>query len=386
MTNTDPRIDAYIAKAKPFAQPILKRIRKAVHAGCPDVTETIKWSVPAFDYKGPLCGMAAFKAHCLWGFWKAPLMKSIPKDVKKDEGMGGFGRFESIDDLPDEKTIVRMVKEAAALNDAGTKLPRTTKAKAPLKAPAYMLAAIKKNKKAQQAFEAFSPSHKREYVEWITEAKSDETRDRRLATAVQWMAEGKSRNWKYIPTARTAKRVAVALLLAIALASPASAQTPPAAVSANPISDAIRGQWNGVKRNIQQSADLMSAENYEYRPVDGVRTFGEILAHVAGANYVICAAAKTEKTPFSEDHFEKAATTRPAIIKATADAIAYCDAVYAALTDATAGQAVPSPFGPTQTTRANVLVLNIAHGNEHYGNLVTYLRMNGIVPPSSRRR
>ena len=115
------------------------------------------------------------------------------------------------------------------------------------------------------------------------------------------------------------------ILLVAALAPGATAQTP----SANPISDGIRGQWNGAKRNIQQSAELMSAENYDYRPVDGVRTFGELLAHVAGANYAICAAAKPEKTPFAENHFEKTATTRPAIIKATADAIAYCDAVFA---------------------------------------------------------
>lgn len=171
------------------------------------------------------------------------------------------------------------------------------------------------------------------------------------------------------------------VLLVAALAPGAAAQTP----SANPISDGIRGQWNGAKRNIQQSAELMSAENYDYRPVDGVRTFGELLAHVAGANYAICAAAKPETTPFAEDHFEKTATTRPAIIKATADAIAYCDAVYAALTDATAGQMIKSPFGANQMSRTAALVLNIGHNNEHYGNMVTYLRMNGIVPPSSRR-
>ena len=171
------------------------------------------------------------------------------------------------------------------------------------------------------------------------------------------------------------------VLLVAALAPGAAAQTP----SANPISDGIRGQWNGAKRNIQQSAELMSAENYDYRPVDGVRTFGELLAHVAGANYAICAAAKPEKTPFAENDFEKTATTRPAIIKATADAIAYCDAVYAALTDATAGQMIKSPFGANQIPRTAALVMNIGHVNEHYGNMVTYLRMNGIVPPSSRR-
>lgn len=171
------------------------------------------------------------------------------------------------------------------------------------------------------------------------------------------------------------------ILLIVALAPAAAAQTP----SANPISDGIRSQWNGAKRNVQQSAELMSAENYDYRPVDGVRTFGELLAHVAGANYAICAAAKAEKTPFAEDHFEKTATTRPAIIKATADAIAYCDTVFAALTDATAGQMVQSPFGPNQMPRTAALVMNIGHVKEHYGNMVTYLRMNGIVPPSSRR-
>jgi uncharacterized protein YdeI (YjbR/CyaY-like superfamily) len=197
MATKDPRVDAYIAKAKPFAQPILKRIREAVHAGCPDVVETIKWGVPAFEYKGPMCGMAAFKAHCLMGFWKGTLVKSMPKDRVTQAG-GGWGRFESVDDLPDKKLMIRMVKEAAALNDAGIKVPRAMKAaKPPLKAPGYMLAAIKKNKKAQAEYQAFSPSHQREYIEWITEAKTDETRDRRLATAIEWMAEGKSRNWKY---------------------------------------------------------------------------------------------------------------------------------------------------------------------------------------------
>ena len=195
MAKKDPRVDAYIAKAQPFAKPILIRFRKAVHAGCPDVTETIKWSCPQFDYKGPLCGMAAFKAHCVFGFWKGALLKSLPKP--KNASGGEFGRFASIDDLPDENSLVRIVKEAAAVNDAGLKVPRTAKPKTPLKAPACMLAAIRKNKKARPTYEAFSPSAQREYIEWITEAKSDETRQRRLETAVEWMAEGKSRNWKY---------------------------------------------------------------------------------------------------------------------------------------------------------------------------------------------
>jgi hypothetical protein len=192
----DPRVDAYIAKAAPFAKPILTRFRKAVHAGCPEVTETLKWSVPAFEYKGVLCGMAAFKAHCMFGFWKHSLMKTV--STRKDR-MGQFGRLESIDEMPDEKTLIRMVKEAAALNDAGVKVKRAAKAPKPvLRTPAYMLAAIRKNKKALATFRSFSPSHRREYIEWITQAKSDETRTRRLDSAVRWMAEGKGRNWKYV--------------------------------------------------------------------------------------------------------------------------------------------------------------------------------------------
>jgi hypothetical protein len=197
MPTTDPRVDAYIAKAQPFAKPILTRIRRAVHAGCPEVIETIKWGMPAFDYKGPLCGMAAFKAHCAMGFWKAGLLKTLPKNRGSD-AMGNFGRFESLQDVPSEAALVRIVREAAALNDAGVKPPRPARAPRPeLKAPPYMLAAIRRNRKAQTNYDAFSPSAKREYIEWITDAKSDATRERRLATAVEWMAEGKPRNWKY---------------------------------------------------------------------------------------------------------------------------------------------------------------------------------------------
>jgi len=197
MPSRDPRVDAYIAKAQPFARPILKRIRKAVHAGCPEVVETVKWSMPAFEYKGPLVGMAAFKAHCTLGFWKASLMKTVPQDRLHD-AMGHLGRFESIDDVPPEAALVQMVKEAAALNDAGVKVPRKKGApKPPPKAPADLLAALKKNQKAAAAWKAFPPSHQREYVQWITEAKTDATRTRRLETAVGWIAEGKGRNWKY---------------------------------------------------------------------------------------------------------------------------------------------------------------------------------------------
>ena len=165
-----------------------------MHAGCPDVTETLKWSVPHFDYKGVLGGMAAFTQHCRVGFWKGSLLTPAPKG----KSLQGMVRVTSVRELPDEQTLIKMAREAAALNDAGVKVVRVPKvATKPLKAPTEMLAAIRKNKKAHAAYEGFSPSHQREYVEWITGAKSDETRQRRLDTAVGWMAEGKPRNWKY---------------------------------------------------------------------------------------------------------------------------------------------------------------------------------------------
>jgi uncharacterized protein YdeI (YjbR/CyaY-like superfamily) len=197
MATKDPRVDAYIERAQPFAKPILKQLRKTVHAACPDVVETIKWGVPAFEYKGPMCGMAAFKAYCTFGFWKSALLENLPD---AENPMSAFGRLTSVDDLPPEKTFVRLVKEAARLNDDGIKLPREVKSpKPPVKVPAFFSAALKKNRKAQSAFEAFSPSHRREYVEWITDAKTDETRNRRMAQAVEWISEGKGRNWKYQP-------------------------------------------------------------------------------------------------------------------------------------------------------------------------------------------
>lgn len=166
----------------------------------------------------------------------------------------------------------------------------------------------------------------------------------------------------------------------------ALAVTVTAAEAQNPVSDSIRSSWNGVKRNISESAEQMPEANYAFKPADSVRTFGEILAHVAGANYVFCASAKGEKPPFAEDHFEKAAKTKAAIVKAVADSHAYCDGAYTSVTDATAGQMVNNPFGSGQSPRAAQLIGNVGHDNEHYGNLVTYFRIKGMVPPSSKRQ
>ena len=196
MAKKDPRIDAYIEKSQPFARPILKHIRKTVHAGCPGVEETMKWSSPHFDYKGVMCGMAAFKEHCAFGFWKASLL-GVP-GAKSREAMGQYGCIKSIKDLPPTKELVALVKAAAKLNEEGVKAPRVRKApKAPLSVPPAFAAALKKNTKAEAAFEVLSPSHRREYLEWIGDAKQDATRERRIAKALVWLSEGKSLNWKY---------------------------------------------------------------------------------------------------------------------------------------------------------------------------------------------
>ena len=197
MGKKDPRIDAYIAKAQPFARPILSYIRKTVHAGCPEVEETLKWSHPSFMYKGILCGMAAFTQHVTFGFWKASALNQIGE--KAGEAAGQFGRITSVDDLPSEKAMIRLVRQAAALHDEGIKAPRVkTAPKKPIVEPDYFTTALKKNKKARETYEEFSPTNKRDYVEWITEAKGEVTRQRRLETAIEWMAEGKPRNWKYM--------------------------------------------------------------------------------------------------------------------------------------------------------------------------------------------
>jgi uncharacterized damage-inducible protein DinB len=173
--------------------------------------------------------------------------------------------------------------------------------------------------------------------------------------------------------------------LAIGLSSPViQAQQKPA--PANPISQAIRDTWESAKRNMKESADQMPEADYSFRPTESVRTFGQILAHVAGASYVYCSAARNEKTPHEEDDFEKTATTKAQIVKVLNDAIAYCDAAYTALTDRTAGEVGGMPFGGKDAARASPLIRNVGHYQEHYGNLVTYFRVKGMVPPTSRRQ
>lgn len=196
MPTKDERIDAYIDDAEDFAKPILTRIREIIHETCPDCEETLKWGHPSFMYRGILCGTAAFKEYCAFHFWKGAL---IIDNANGDQMWGQLGRLTKISDLPPKKTLVGYIEKAMELNELGTKVPkRPAKPKKELVMPEPFMAAIKKNKKALAGFEAFSPSHKREYIEWITDAKGEDTRARRIAQAVEWMAEGKPRNWKYM--------------------------------------------------------------------------------------------------------------------------------------------------------------------------------------------
>jgi len=195
MPKRDPRIDAYIANAPEFARPILEHVRALIHRHCPDVEETIKWRMPSFEYHGLLCGVAAFKQHCAFGFWK---QKLVVGEASEDDAMGQFGRIRTLKDLPPDKQLAGYIKKAMQLNESGASTPRVRKARPAPATPDDLAAALKKNKKAAATYAAFSPSCQREYVDWIVEAKREETRAKRVATAVEWMAEGKQRNWKYM--------------------------------------------------------------------------------------------------------------------------------------------------------------------------------------------
>ena len=205
-TITNPKVDAYIGNAQPFAQPILNHLRKLIHKACPEVEETIKWSRPFFEYRGTIvCNISAFKEHCSFGFWGLE-MEKVLQDAKavKNGGMGSLGKITSANDLPPDKLMLDWISQAAESIANGTnsspiaarnKVVKAPKAEAAI--PKEFAAALKDNKKASKVFEAFSPSCKREYVEWIADAKREETRQKRIDTAIEWIAEGKQRNWKY---------------------------------------------------------------------------------------------------------------------------------------------------------------------------------------------
>lgn len=198
MPTTDPWFDAYIERSEAFARPILKHIRALVHQACPDVVETKKWSFPHFDYKGIMCSMASFKEHCAFGFWKQSLLEESAFPAEKT-AMGSFGRLTSIADLPDDETMKKLIADAVNLNERGIKVPKAQPAadRSELVVPQVMIDALAANVAASETFDSFPYSKKKDYADWISGAKSDATRDKRLATTIEWLAEGKARNWKY---------------------------------------------------------------------------------------------------------------------------------------------------------------------------------------------
>lgn len=199
MSTSDPRIDNYINKAAPFAQPILRHIRRLVHKACPEVEETVKWGFPHFDYKGVMISMASFKAHCTLNIWKAILIPGIAPVNETDSAMGQFGRVTAISDLPDDETLLGYFREAKRLNDENIKVPQKPKETSvkELVVPECLLEALKENPLAAETWDKFAYSHRKEYVNWINEAKTEATREKRLATTIEWLAEGKTQMWRY---------------------------------------------------------------------------------------------------------------------------------------------------------------------------------------------
>jgi len=194
-------VDQYIADSPEFARPILKTIRRLIHKACPQIQESIKWSSPCFEYHGIVASMAAFKKHVRLAFWKGQHVKGSEElcEEMTRTGMSAM-KLHSMEDLPDHDALSAFMTSAAALNEPGDK-PVTARKQAARrskpKLPDDLLARLKKHKKARATFDGFSPSHQREYVEWITEAKRAATRQRRIDTTIEWLTEGKTRNWKY---------------------------------------------------------------------------------------------------------------------------------------------------------------------------------------------
>ena len=201
MPEMDPRVDAYLEKASPFAKPILKKLRKLIFQACPEAEEPIKWNFPNYEiYGSMLCSMAAFKEHCAFGFWKASILKDAEGilHLADKNSMGHLDRLSSIKDLPADRILISYLKEAALLYKNKVKLVKRNAApKKELTLPKALAAVLKKNKKSLAVFESFSPSHRREYIEWINEAKTEETLNKRLVTTIEWLEQGKSRHWKY---------------------------------------------------------------------------------------------------------------------------------------------------------------------------------------------
>jgi uncharacterized protein YdeI (YjbR/CyaY-like superfamily) len=200
MEQYDSRVDAYIEKSAEFAKPILTHLRNLVHQASPELKESMKWSSPFFDHEGPVCQIAAFKQHCAFGFWKEKLMDD-PHQIlnQQPDTAGSIGKITSLADLPADEILIQYVQQAIVLNLSGTKAPGKPKAKlsTALEVPADFSDLLRQHPLAAQHFEQFSPSQKKEYLSWFDEAKTEGTRAKRITTALEWISEGKIRNWKY---------------------------------------------------------------------------------------------------------------------------------------------------------------------------------------------
>lgn len=201
MEQNDNRVDVYIECAADFAKPILVHLRKLVHSASAELRETIKWNCPFFDYRGPVCQMAAFKQHCAFGFWKAAVMDDPEKILNQQpDTAGSFGRITSVADLPEDEILMAYIRQAVALNQDGIIAPPRLKAKmnkADLLVPAYFTDLLDQHTEIKEQFHKFSASQQKEYVRWFEEAKTELTKNKRIETAMEWISQGKIRNWKY---------------------------------------------------------------------------------------------------------------------------------------------------------------------------------------------
>lgn len=200
LPNFTPSVTNYIEKAAPFAQPVLHYLRSLIHKTCPQIEECIKWGFPHFTYKNEIvCSFAAFKQHCAFTFWRAGVITSLAEIAINNEGMGQLGKIKSKLDLPNENQLVNCIIEAIQLIEKGVKPAKSAKQKnnEPIILPAYFSSLLAEFPTAKEKFLSMSNSHQKEYVEWITEAKTETTRNTRMQTCIKWVLEGKGRNWQY---------------------------------------------------------------------------------------------------------------------------------------------------------------------------------------------
>ena len=199
MKRRSSEVDRYIRSSAVFARPVLRRLRTFFHRADPRISETIKWGVPHFEYQGILGSMAAFRKHVSVGFWKGGM---IGDEAGVFESAGNrkmtMLRMRDVADVPSADLMLVYIRRAVALNERGMRIPARKRTAVRVAIPSFFSNALRANRKASDVFSRLSRSHQREYVDWLTEAKREETRQRRMATAIKWLSEGKPRNWKYM--------------------------------------------------------------------------------------------------------------------------------------------------------------------------------------------